>query len=180
MLNEEQLEQVIETPLGDDDIKQYFPNAKVIVYSELSKYNSIEELLPKDKDFIFLLLESSPNKGHWVALTRYGDTVEFFDSYGGSPDSQLKWNNKKKNEELGQGEKYLTELLKGHQGNVVYNPIKYQGDSGDVNTCGRHCTFRIQNMKEGKNLDNYYQQMKALKSNMGTDYDGVVANFIRR
>ena len=84
----------------------------------------------------------------------------------------------KKNEALGQGEKYLSNLLAGHNGDVVYNPVHYQGN-GDVNTCGRHCTFRIQNMKDGKNLDDYYNHMKRLKNNMGVDYDGVVANFIR-
>ena len=177
MLNEQQEEQVKETPMGDDDIKKYFPNAKVLVYSDLGKYSTIQELLPKDKDFVFILLESSPNNGHWVALLRYGDTYEFFDSYGGKPDSQLKWNNTKTNEELDQSTKYLTNLLKGEK--VVYNPVKYQGDKGDINTCGRHCTFRIQEMLGGKNLDNYYQYMCQLKKNMGVDYDGVVSNFVR-
>lgn len=178
MLNNNELEEVIETPIGDDDIKKYFPNAKVIVYNDLSKYSDITELLPKDKDFVFMLIESSENKGHWVALTRYNNTVEFFDSYGGKPDSQLKWNSSTKNEALGQGVKYLTNLLASHDGEIVYNPIKYQGN-GDVNTCGRHCTFRIQNMRDGKNLDAYYNHMKSLKNNMGVDFDGVVANFIR-
>jgi hypothetical protein len=125
-----------------------------------------------------MLIESSENKGQWVALTRYNDTLEFFDSYGGKPDSQLKWNSSTKNEALGQDKKYLTNLLASHDGHVVYNPIKYQGN-GDVNTCGRHCTFRIQNMKDGKNLDAYYNHMKSLKNNMNVDFDGVVANFIR-
>ena len=178
MLNDTEQEQVEAEPMGDDDIRRYFPNATIITYNDLAKYNDITELLPKDKDFVFMLIESSENKGHWVALTRYGDTVEFFDSYGGKPDSQLKWNSSKKNEALGQGKKYLSNLLAGHNGNVVYNPVHYQGN-GDINTCGRHCTFRIQNMKDGKNLDDYYNHMKRLKNNMGVDYDGVVANFIR-
>jgi hypothetical protein len=179
MLNNTEQQAVEAEPMGDDDIKRYFPNAKIIVYNDLAKYNSIDELLPNDKSFIFMLIESSENKGHWVGLCRYGDTCEFFDSYGGKPDSQLKWNSSTKNEALGQDEKYLTNLLAGHGGHVVYNPIKYQGAGGDINTCGRHCCFRIQNMRDGKNLDDYYNHMKRLKNNMGVDFDGVVANFIR-
>ena len=180
MLNEKEQEQVEAKPLGDDDIKSYFPGAKVIVYSDLAKYNSIEELLPKEKDFAFILLESSPNRGHWTVLSRYGDTSEFFDSYGGRPDSQLRWNNKTTNKKLGQGKKLLSEHLRAWKGKVVYNPIAYQSDGEDVNTCGRHDCFRIQNMLDGKDLDAYYIHMKDLKNNMGVDYDGVVANFIRK
>ena len=180
MLNEKEQEQVEAKPLGDEDLRAYFPGAKVIVYSDLAKYNSLEDLLPKDKDFAFILLESSPNRGHWTVLSKYGDTAEFFDSYGGRPDSQLKWNKDSTNKKLGQGKKLLSEHLKGFQGNVVYNPIKYQSDGVDVNTCGRHDCFRVQNMLDGKDLDAYYVHMKDLKNNMGVDFDGVVANFIQK
>jgi hypothetical protein len=45
---------------------------------------------------------------------------------------------------------------------VVYNPIKYQEDEEDINTCGRHCVFRILNlMAKGRNL-----------------YDEIVAEYI--
>lgn len=178
MLNKDEQEVVEAEPMGDDDIKRYFPNAKIIVYNDLSNYADIKELLPKDRDFAFMLIESSENRGHWVAISRYGNTVEFFDSYGGKPDSQLKWNSKNKNEELGQAGQ-LSQLLAKHRGNVVFNPIRYQGNGNDINTCGRHCTFRIQNMKDGKNLDQYYNHMKALKNNMELDFDGIVANFIK-
>jgi hypothetical protein len=179
MLSEQQEEQVIEEPMGDDDIHRYFPNAKIITYSQLNDYDTIEDLLPKDKDYAFLLIEDSPNKGHWVCVSRYGDTAEFFDSYGGQPDSQLKWNSKQKNAKLGQSQKKLTELFNKFKGRVVYNPQKYQGGGSDVNTCGRHCTFRILNMKQGKDLDSYYEYMKSLKNHTGKDYDDLVANFIQ-
>lgn len=181
MLDQKEQEVVEAKPLGDDDIRAYFPNSKIIVYSDLSKYKDLEELLPKDKDFAFILLESSPNRGHWTALSRYndGNTIEIFDSYGGRPDSQLRWNKESTNEKLGQGKKLLSEHLRNWKGNVVYNPIKYQSDGDDVNTCGRHVCYRIQNMLDGKDLDAYYVHMKDLKNNMGVDFDGVVANFIR-
>jgi hypothetical protein len=177
MNNTEEIEQ---TPMGDDDIKFYFPNAKIIKYSELAGYNDIDKLLPSDKDFAFLLLEDSPNKGHWLALLKYGNVAEVFDSYGGKPDSWLRWNSKEKNKQLGQGRKTLTEILSNHDGKVVYNPIKYQGDGGDINTCGRHCTLRIKKMKEGMNLDNYYTWMVKQKDATGRDYDEIVSDFIKK
>lgn len=180
MLTEQQEEQVIEEPMGDDDIKKYFPSAKILTYSQLNDYETLDDLLPGDKDFAFLLIEDSPNKGHWVCISKYGKIAEFFDSYGGKPDSQLSWNSAGKNRQLGQGKKKLTEMFNNFDGRVVYNPIEYQEDGGDVNTCGRHCTFRILNMKQGKNLEDYYSHMKQLKSNMGKNYDEIVANFIQR
>jgi hypothetical protein len=180
MLTEHQEEEIIEEPMGDDDIRHYFPNAKIMTYSQLNDYNTIDELLPGDKDYAFLLIEDSPNKGHWVAVSKYGDTTEFFDSYGGQPDSQLKWNSKEKNVKLGQGRKTLTELFNKFDGRVVYNPQTYQGSDSDVNTCGRHCTFRIMNMKDGKDLDSYYKYMNKLKNHSGKTYDEIVANFIQK
>lgn len=179
MLNNDEREEVEGEPMGDDDIKRYFPNADIIVYNDLNKYNTMDDLLPTDKSFCFMLIESSPQKGHWVSLLKYGDTIEHFCSYGTKIDGYISWNDKITNQELGQQSKQLTNLLKQHKGGVVYNPIKYQGSGADVNTCGRHCTFRIQQMKDGKNLDEYYNYMKRLKNNMGVDFDGVVANFIR-
>ena len=174
------LEQVEETPMGDDDIKFYFPNAKILKYSELQGYGSFDELLPGEKDFCFMLLEESPNKGHWLGLLKYGDTAEVFDSYGGKPDSWLKWNDQNKNKKLGQGHKTLSELLSKFDGKVVYNPIHYQGEGSDINTCGRHTTLRAKKMKEGMNLDQYYNWMQRQKSNSGKDYDEIVSNYIKK
>lgn len=179
MLSEKQEDEIIEEPMGDDSIKRYFPNARILTYSQLNDYDTIEDLLPGDKDFAFVLIENSPNKGHWTSLTKYGDTAEFFDSYGGKPDSQLKWNSKDKNEKLGQGHKKIVEMFNKFPGRTVYNPIRYQSNNDDVNTCGRHCTFRIMNMKEGRDLDDYYNHMKRLKSHTGKDFDEIVANFIQ-
>jgi hypothetical protein len=179
MLTNQEEEAVIEEPMGDDDIKKYFPGAKILTYSQLNDYDRIEDLLPEDKDFVFLLIEDSPNKGHWVSVSKYGNTVEFFDSYGGQPDSQLKWNSKVKNDKLGQSHKKLTELFNKFGGRAVYNPIKYQEDAADVNTCGRHSAFRILNMKQGKDLEAYYKDMKRLKNHYGKSFDEIVAQFVR-
>lgn len=174
------IEEIKEDPLGDDDIRFYYPNAKIIKYSELNGYGHIDELLPDKNDYAFMLIEESPNKGHWVLLSNNDNQYEVFDSYGNPPDEWLKWNNKSTNEMLGQGEKTLTRLLKTGGKSSVYNPVKYQKDGSDINTCGRHCVFRVKNIKDGKNLNEYFKYMKYLKKSSGKNYDDIVASFVSK
>jgi hypothetical protein len=116
-------EEIIEEPLGDDDIRQYLPDAKIMRYNKLHQYTTIEDLLSNPIDYAILLYEDRPMKGHWVCVLRYNDTVEFFDSYGGSPDSQLKWNKNAVNQELNQ-QPFLTNLFDLTNKEVIYNPIQ--------------------------------------------------------
>ena len=174
------LDEIIEEPLGDDDIKFYFPNAKILKYSELNNYKTLDEIIPKDKDFFFLLYENSPNRGHWTVVSKNNKEAEYFDSYGGAPDNPLNWNNKETNKELEQDKKKLTSLFNHSNLKVIFNPIKYQEEGDDISTCGRHCVFRIKNMKEGKNLHEYYELMKKLKDTNNKTYDEIVASFIKK
>jgi hypothetical protein len=178
---QEDLEEVIEDPLGDDDIRTYLPNAKIIKYSELSKYGKIEDLLVNDKDFCVILYEDSPNKGHWTCISRYNNILEFFDSYGGYPDSQLGWTDKETRKELHQCKTYLTDLFNKSKFKIIFNPIKYQEDGNDINTCGRHCVFRILNLiRENRDLHQYYLLMQMLKKETNETYDEIVANVINK
>ena len=86
-----QLERIIEDSMGDDTIKKYLPHSKILKYSELSRYNSINDLLPDNPDFVFILYEDSLDHGHWVVVMRYGHEYEFFNSYGGKVDEPLRW-----------------------------------------------------------------------------------------
>lgn len=175
---DELTEILTEEPLGDDDIKSYLPDAKVMKYSALKNIKSIEELLPNEIDYVILLYEDTPNKGHWVTVLRYGDTIEFFDSYGNAPDKPLCWNDEITNEKLNQ-EPYLSDLFNLTDKKVVYNPIKYQGEGDDINTCGRHAVFRILNLIEkDRPLGEYYEIMKEIKRLTKSSYDDIVANLI--
>ena len=42
--------------LDDDDVRHYLPDARILKYNELSKYKTIEQLLPKHKSFVILLI----------------------------------------------------------------------------------------------------------------------------
>lgn len=177
--DEEDLEEIEETPMADSTIREYLPDAKIIKYDDLNDLTSIEELLPSNKSYAIMLVEHAPNNGHWLALSRYDDIIEHFCSYGSKPDEYLKWNNETTNEKLGQGRKRLTELLNNYSGEVVYNPIEYQLDARDIQTCGRHDVYRIQKLlNDNMDLDQYYQHMKDMKNKIGGSFDDVVASII--
>lgn len=183
--------ELIVSPLGDDDIKFFLPNAKIMKYNELNNYNTIEELLPKNKSFAIILYENQPNKGHWTTIMRYkdknrGDTIEFFDSLAdnGEPDAPLKWVTKRENKMLGQGHPILTDLLNKTNKPVIYNKLKFQSegnkkDGNIINTCGRHCLLRLITMLGNNyNLEQYQQFMKEVKEESKNTYDEIVSHLI--
>lgn len=183
--------EIISNALGDDDIKIYLPNAKIIKYSELKKYSDIEELLPKNKSYLILLVESELNKGHWVALMRYKDknkkdVIEFFDSLAddGKPDSQLRWVDKHTNKLLGQGEQILSKLLRKSNIPVIYNKFKFQSegnkrDGNNINTCGKHCVYRILNLIQcNRDLEDYFKFMREIKNESKNTYDEIVSHLL--
>ena len=84
--------------MDNEDIHFYLPNAKLIMFNELKKYKTIEQLLPKHKSYFILLYPvQSETSGHWVCLTRFDKTIEYFDSYGNKPDVPLSWSTNYKN-----------------------------------------------------------------------------------
>ena len=190
MNNEKQIEKkIIASALGDNDIKKFLPNAKIIKYSQLKTIKNITDLLPDNKAYSIILYETEPNKGHWTCIMRYndkkkGDLIEFFDSLAddGHPDSELKWNSKNTNKFLGQGKPILTALLNKSQLPIIYNKYKFQSegnkkDGDTINTCGKHCIFRIKNLLDcNRNLEDYYKYMKSLKKESKNTYDEIVSH----
>ena len=76
--------------LSDSDIRIILgTDTKILKYSELAGVGSLDELLPRLVDYCVLLYEDSPNRGHWVALLKYNDIFEHFDTYGIKPDNEL-------------------------------------------------------------------------------------------
>ena len=172
------IKMVIKDPLGDDEIRKYLPDAKIVKYSEMNKYNSIDEILPNERDYCIFLYEESKNNGHWCCILKHNDVFEYFDSYGGEPDEPLAWTSCGKRRELNELYPHLSTLLSQTPNEVVYNPIKYQAESPLVNTCGRHSILRILKMlKNDMDLSSYYKFMKKQKKKDGT-YDDVVAKNI--
>lgn len=176
------IEEIEETPMTDEDIRSYFPNIKTISYHDLKNYSSINQILPKNKSYCIILYESGPNSGHWTALMRYNNTIEFFCSYGSSVDECLKWISPEQNKALGIYEPYLTNLLLKSKMKVIYNPIQYQKEKKkkDVNTCGRYCILRIQKMLDGFDLQSFYKLLYLCHKKFNIDYDKLVSSLITK
>jgi hypothetical protein len=168
-------------PLGDGDIKSHLPNIKVITYEELENYNRIEELLPRSKDAVVILYQKNEGYGHWVCICRDNMKITFFDPLGYRPDKQLLWTERYMRKKLGQSIPFLSHLLNKalkHGYKVTFNVFKFQKESSEVNTCGRHCVFWIKywmhnnnpNIKEYLDILNKLKRDHELK-----DYDMLVS-----
>lgn len=162
----------IAIPMGDDDIREYLPDAMIIKYSDLSRYPTLHDVLPEVKSFCFILYEDSVNKGHWTVISRPEEgIVEYFDSYGGYIDDPLRWIDKSQRVGLGQGTPMLAGLFRKTPEEVVYSRIKYQKQGPGINDCGRWCVLRTVMMMKGLNLEQFYDFVKknAKKLKLGLD-----------
>jgi hypothetical protein len=174
------LQEIIADPLDDTELRRVLPNAKIIKYSELSKYQMLTQLLPEEIDYVIILYEDSPNVGHWTCILRYPKgpkgTLEFFCPYGLKPDGQLAWTSQSSRQLLGEGRKLLIPLLNCAVQDVIYNPVKYQQSAQGVNDCGRHCVFRIKCLLEkDMDLNDYFEYMKQLENELRLPADGIVS-----
>jgi hypothetical protein len=181
-MNKQTIKRIEKDPMGDDDIRYYFPNAKIIEYNELNKYSDINQFLKLPTDYAFILYEESQNSGHWVLLSKYANTIEYFDPYGGYPDTPLTWVPMPQRHLLGQGSPKLSQLFDNTHFDTVYNPIDYQNKKDkEMSTCGRHCCFRLLCLlKLDMNLENYYHYMINLKKKTKKTFDEIVSENISK
>jgi hypothetical protein len=119
-----------------------------VLYSELGKYKTLDELLGKENHAIVLYETSSKGFGHFVAITRDDDTgkVRYADSYGiPNPDTELQFTAYDK-----PLPKYLNKLLEPYD--YESNTYPYQGKRKGVSTCGRwsslFCRFRNLSLRQ--------------------------------
>lgn len=179
-LNKGEIKEIKQEALTDADIREYLPNVKIISHQDLKDYNSIDELLPNKKDIVIIIYESKPNNGHWCLLSKYDNTIEYFDSYSNPIDEPLKWIDKKYKNTI-DNTPYLSNLLKKAKNkyDIVYNAKPFQSERKDIATCGRHCIFRAVNiLNDNQDLSNYIKMMNELKNVTGFNYDDIVSNAV--
>lgn len=163
--------------LTDKDIERMLNgNTNIVLYSDLHKYNNLDQLLNGENNAV-ILYESKPQYGHWTCIIRPDqENVEFFNSYGGVnagyPDEPLMSISKDFRYESGQEFPYLSQLLIDSPYNLSYNEYKLQKKGADIRTCGRHVINRIRNINLP--LDAYVRKLNRQCAEYGTDYDGVV------
>ena len=165
------------------DIESYLPNCKIIEYNDLADYNEITDLLTKPIDYVIILIETTAdNVGHWVTVLKYGNTIEFFNSYAEAPDVQKNTLiSKAKNIEFNQTQNYLTNLLVKSDFNIIYNKLQLQKYSNNSATCGRWVTLRILCLlNHNMNLKRFLEFMIDLKKKFKSkSYDKIVCMIIK-
>ena len=130
-------------PLSGSDILKFLKGrTNIVLYSDLINAESIDELLYPYGSCV-ILYEEIPSVGHWVAITKNGDAIEFFDSYGGYPDDMLVKYDKDIRLQLNEDYPYLSQLMLDSPYELHYNQYKLQGKGGNIATCGRWAMARI-------------------------------------
>lgn len=180
----EHYQKSLRTMINDKDFTRYFGvdvENKILKYSQLANYQTINELLPEDKDFRIILTESKSNEGHWCCILKYNNVIEWFDSYGCRPDGELSFISKTMKLLLGENKHYLSRLLntKLSNQNVIYNKTRFQVLDDGINTCGKWTILRILMMKFGYNLNEFVDFMKRQQEETGKPYDILVCDWIK-
>lgn len=156
--------------LSDSDIQNIVGGTAIFRYPELKQMASIDDAFDEHGRCMMLYLTENADTGHWVCMLKKGNTVEYFDPYGGyKPDSERHWLTKEKQKELGEEYPLLTEMLKPYK--VVSNPYHFQAMKNDMNTCGRHCCVRM--LMAHLSLPEYEKMIK----NSGVEPDDFVTTF---
>jgi len=175
---------MLETMIDDTDISRWLgadAKDKIVKYSDLKNYHTINDLLPDATDYRIILTESKPNVGHWCCVLKYKDILEWFDSYGVKPDGEFKYIPKMVRRMLGQDGNVLTKLLvntKRPNQNVYYNKRRLQSGEDGINTCGRWCLARILAMRVGYELDDFIQKVDDKVEETGKPPDILACDWI--
>ena len=179
-MSEAEIRRIVRKPLSDADLRHILgEDLKILQYSELANHSTLDSILPKTKDDCIILYEQEEDSGHWVALMRYDNTVEYFDPYGNKWDTPLTWNSRGKNQELGQSQRYLSGLLERSNLRRTYSPYHFERTNKNVNTCGSHSAHRIYRLRhDNMDLVDYFSYMENAEEKLNASPDEVVAEFV--
>jgi len=168
--------------LSDSDIRRVLGQATpILTYPELKNYSTMEQLLPKDKSFVVLLIETKQNSGHWICIMRYGNIIEYFDSYGYKPDNEFNLISKATQALLGEKKHYMTELIKTIPKDIkfMWNKTRLQEMNDNVDDCGRWVCFRIEMMRFGYTLSEFIEFIQNAEKDTGKPADILMCDWIK-
>lgn len=166
----------INIPLSSDKVKTALgPNTRILKYSDLKQFNTIQDLLPNKNDFVILLIEDKQDSGHWTCIMNTNKGYYYFNSYGGKYDSDLSVIPMCIRSILGQNKKEITRLL----GETIcdWNKKKYQGERSMV--CGRYCILAITMIcMMGYTPKEFEEFLTTQKDNYECSYDELIASLV--
>ena len=169
----------IHKALSDEDIHHILGRVcKIRKYSELARYQDLEEPRPNLLGCAVVLYAEQESSGHWVGFlsaTAYSSSPT---PYGLIPAKELSWVSPKAMRTLSESVPYLSNLLKGER--YVYNRVKYQNLGSYVNTCGSHVVHRVYRLiHDNMCAHEYYEHMQKLRDAGNTSYDMSAASFTK-
>ncbi len=173
------MEDEIRYLVSNFDIQRKFKRSKkvkIMVYSALNNVTNILDILPVKISACFILLRTTEQSGHWTCLCRNDKSIYYMDSYGVSPDGELKHIAKNVRYELGENTSLLTNLLHNLPSGYTfaYNKMQFQQYHNDVNTCGKWCTVFAKCIFDGLSLSDFQRNMSVLKKKYKVNYDTLV------
>ena len=163
----------MDIPLSNNHIEKVLgpPSEDVLLYRDLHKFDTIDELFLED-NLRIILIESAPSYGHWVSLIKTGDdTYTYFNSYGHPPDYEMRFLKPFYRNLLGDDPAEIKRLSRGRK--LIYNKIKFQGKNSS--TCGRWNILFYEMYKMGYSLKEF---QTFLKENKTTTYDDLVLKIV--
>lgn len=140
----EEMKQKKYAPTTDEDLLKAV-DTRIIRHDRMKNIKNVNQILKNDACIIFYD-KTAGNVGHWCCLTRRGNLIEFFDSYGRNIDNPRYINGRPP---------YLKNILRKSGYDVRYNPFDFQGKG--TSTCGRHVVTRI--LLKDKPLSEYKKFM---------------------
>jgi hypothetical protein len=166
-------------PLSDSDIRQILgDDIRIITYPELGELSSIDQAFDAKGRCVLLVPNASPTMGHWCAMIKRKDGIEFFDPYGDAPEDQKEGLSQSRLEALDIDQPYLTKLLRASGKPVHYNTKAFQVDKASVATCGRHAISRL--LYAPYSIDEYDKCVRSSKLSPDDFVSGLTYNALKK
>ena len=163
----------ISEPISDQDIlRKLHGNTRIIFYEDLNRYEDIIPLL--DRGSLVILYTSKPNYGHWTALVKTPEGIEYFDPYGESIDEAKRNVNRTFLKQTNQHRNRLAELLYRASKSIPihFNDHKLQERSKSISTCGKHVINRI--LHKYFTIDEYNKLLQDVSKELNKTPDEIV------
>ena len=168
----------LDTPLSVNQIKKILKGkANVYIYPDITKFNTLDELLnPYGSTVILYLMK--PSFGHFTCINKLENgIIEFFDPYNIFPDKELNHISDSQRIDLNQSKNHLSKLMKESPYKLSYNHHAFQSKSNDIATCGKHCIMRI--FFKNLSLKEYNNMIKNITKKTKISADGIVNLFYK-
>lgn len=136
----------------------------VIMYNDIIKSNSIDELFNKNKSnclVIYYPLDSDGSFGHYTSIIRHPNKIYYYDPYSFKPDHIKKFSYKYRNQLYNEPNNTLIKLLLNSNYNIDFSHYKHQKSSPKIATCGRWSILRC--LRDDLTNDKFNELVKKLK-----------------